>query len=140
MSVYAAVILLSCLSFVTTAAGVLLAIRFRENKQAIPAGIGFSAGIMLIISFAELLPEATDEAGIYTTLLSAIGSGLLMMVLHLVIPHRHLSQQKEGLGGDILRSAYLVVFGLVLHDFPEGFAMANSYIASPSLRFRRWYP
>jgi zinc transporter, ZIP family len=27
----------------------------------------------------------------------------------------------------------LVAFGLILHDIPEGFAMANSYIASPSL-------
>jgi len=26
-----------------------------------------------------------------------------------------------------------VAFGLILHDVPEGFAMANSYIASPSL-------
>ena len=26
-----------------------------------------------------------------------------------------------------------MAFGLILHDVPEGFAMANSYIASPSL-------
>ena len=33
----------------------------------------------------------------------------------------------------LVRSAYLVVCGLVLHDVPEGFAMANAYIAAPSL-------
>jgi ZIP family zinc transporter len=33
----------------------------------------------------------------------------------------------------LIRSAYLVVFGLVLHDVPEGFAMANAYVASPAL-------
>lgn len=27
----------------------------------------------------------------------------------------------------------MVVIGLILHDVPEGFAMANAYIASPSL-------
>jgi ZIP family zinc transporter len=32
-----------------------------------------------------------------------------------------------------LRAAYLVVFGLILHDVPEGFAMANAFLASPSL-------
>jgi len=26
-----------------------------------------------------------------------------------------------------------VVFGLILHEVPEGFAMANAYIASPAL-------
>ena len=33
----------------------------------------------------------------------------------------------------MLKTAYLVAFGLILHDVPEGFAMANSYIASPSM-------
>jgi zinc transporter, ZIP family len=32
-----------------------------------------------------------------------------------------------------MASAYLVAVGLILHDVPEGFAMANAYIASPSL-------
>jgi ZIP family zinc transporter len=32
----------------------------------------------------------------------------------------------------LVKSAYLVVFGLILHDVPEGFAMANAYIASPA--------
>jgi ZIP family zinc transporter len=27
----------------------------------------------------------------------------------------------------------LIVFGLVLHDLPEGFAMANAYVAAPGL-------
>ena len=54
MSVYAAVILLSCLSFVTTAAGVLLAIRFRENKQAIPVGIGFYSARLSITHWLSL--------------------------------------------------------------------------------------
>ena len=32
-----------------------------------------------------------------------------------------------------VKTAYLIIFGLILHDFPEGFAMANSYIYSPGL-------
>jgi ZIP family zinc transporter len=33
----------------------------------------------------------------------------------------------------LVKSVYLVVYGLVLHDVPEGFAMANAYVASPAL-------
>lgn len=33
----------------------------------------------------------------------------------------------------VVKSVYLVVFGLILHDVPEGFAMANAYESSPSL-------
>jgi ZIP family zinc transporter len=131
--VYVAVILLSSLSFFTTAAGVLLAIRFRESRKGIAVGIGFSAGIMLVISFAELLPEAGSEAGYTKTLLTALLGALILFSLHFIIPHTHLVEEKEGVGSQTLKAAYLVAFGLILHDFPEGFAMANSYIASPSL-------
>jgi ZIP family zinc transporter len=33
----------------------------------------------------------------------------------------------------MLRASTLVALGLILHDFPEGVAMANAYIDSPSL-------
>jgi hypothetical protein len=42
-----AVILLSLLSCVSTCPGVALALRLRENAQAIAAGIGFSTGLMV---------------------------------------------------------------------------------------------
>ncbi len=132
-NVYLAVILLSCLSIFTTLAGVMLALKFRDSKRGIAIGIGFSAGIMLVISFVELLPEAAKEAGAVATFMTATLGGILLLALHWVIPHAHLVEEHGGVGETALRSAYLVVFGLILHDFPEGFAMANSYIASPSL-------
>lgn len=132
-NVYAAVILLSCLSAFTTVAGVALAIRFRENNEAIAVGIGFSAGIMLLISFLELIPEAAAEAGALNVAGAVALGGLLLFALHLLIPHIHLVDETGRAGARTLKSAYLVVFGLILHDFPEGFAMANSYVASPAL-------
>jgi len=53
--------------------------------------------------------------------------------LHVVILHTHMIEEKGKVDPRLLRGAYLVAFGLILHDFPEGFAMANSYVASPSL-------
>jgi len=132
-NVYVAVISLSFLSVLTTAAGVALAIRFRESSIGIAVGIGFSAGIMLLISFFELIPESTAEAGALTALTAVGFGGLVLFALNLVIPHTHLIEERNGIGARTLKSVYLVVFGLILHDVPEGFAMANSYIASPSL-------
>jgi len=132
-NVYLAVILRSSLSIVTTIAGVALALKFRDSARGIAIGIGFSAGIMLVISFIELLPAAAKESGVLATLVTATLGGVLLFALHWVIPHSHLVEERDGMGGTALKSAYLVIFGLILHDFPEGFAMANSYIASPSL-------
>jgi len=121
------------MSVFTTVIGVALALRFRESSIGIAVGIGFSAGIMLLISFFELIPESAAEAGVLTALTAVGFGGLVLFTLNLVIPHTHLIEERGGIGSPAIKSAYLVVFGMILHDFPEGFAMANSYIASPSL-------
>jgi len=125
--------MLASLSVFTTLLGVALAIYVGKNERAIAVGIGFSAGIMLLVSCLELMPEAMDKAGIGTASTSFILGMLMVAVLHWVIPHTHLVEERGAFRKAALRSAYLVAFGLILHDVPEGFAMANSYIASPSL-------
>jgi ZIP family zinc transporter len=132
-TVYVAVIGLSLLSVVTTTAGVALAVRFRESRVGIAVGIGFSAGIMVLISAIELIPEAAGQAGLLPALSVVAAGALLLFAMHVVIPHVHLFEETSGMGSRAITAAYLVVFGLILHDVPEGFAMANSYIASPSL-------
>jgi len=130
---YVAVVLLASLSCLTTCIGVALAIRFQDSVKGITVGIGFSAGIMLLISFLELIPGSLTDTGLYPTLAAVAGGIALIWMLHFVIPHTHLVEEEGKISMPALRAAYLVVFGLILHDVPEGFAMANSYIASPSL-------
>jgi len=130
---YVAVLLLAFLSVVTTLLGVTLAIYVGKSERAIAVGIGFSAGIMLLVSFFELVPEAVDAAGAGTALTAFVLGMLIVATLHWVIPHTHLVEERGAFRQTLLRTAYLVAFGLILHDVPEGFAMANSYIASPSL-------
>lgn len=127
-----AVLLLSLLSVVTTVAAVLVALRLR-NRVAIAAGIGFSTGIMVLISLFELVPEAHASAGPHqTAALVALGAGCLWLANQL-IPHAHLVREHGVVDARLVRTVYLVVFGLILHDVPEGFAMANAYVADPSL-------
>lgn len=130
---YIAVLLLAFLSVFTTLLGVVLAIHIGENERFISVGIGFSAGIMLLISFLELIPEALSDAGIRMTATAFLLGMLIVAALHWIIPHTHLVKEKGVFNQALLRTAYLIAFGLILHDVPEGFAMANSYIASPSL-------
>jgi len=127
---YIAVILLSFLSAITTLIGVGLALHFKKNDKWIVAGVGFSAGIMLIISFFELLPEAVKTSGFIPASISLILGILLIFSLNFIIPHIHYTKEKGHLPWQI-KTAYLVALGLILHDFPEGFAMANSYIYAP---------
>jgi zinc transporter, ZIP family len=128
-----AVLLLSLMSVVTTAIGVLLALLIRESGRAVAVGIGFSTGIMVLVSVLELIPEARVATGTPGMCLGvALGVGLLWAA-NILIPHSHLIQEHDLADTRLVRSVYLVVIGLILHDVPEGFAMANAYIASPSL-------
>jgi ZIP family zinc transporter len=128
-----AVILLSLLSCLTTCVGVALAIALRENAGAIAAGIGFSVGIMILISIFELIPESITIMGVGATVTSAALGSALVWAAHLIVPHTHFVEENGVVDRELVKSAYLVVFGLILHDVPEGFAMANAYIASPAL-------
>ena len=130
---YFAILMLASLSIITTLLGVTLAIYIGKNERVIAVGIGFSAGIMLLVSFFELMPEAMGDAGIGIASIAFILGMLIVAALHWIIPHTHLVEEKGIFRQTLLRTAYLVAFGLILHDVPEGFAMANSYIASPSL-------
>lgn len=129
---YLAVILLSLLSGLTSLTGVVLAFFFKSSDKKIAVGIGFSVGIMLLLSFFELLPEALAAAPLFSVLV-ALGLGfLLILLLDTLFPHIRYFKE-EGLLHPHLKTAYLVALGLILHDFPEGFAMANSYILAPRL-------
>ena len=128
-----AILALSLLSVVTTSFGVLLAVRLRDNDAAITAGIGFATGIMLLISLMELVPASIHLLGALTAARTfALGAALIWLV-NRAVPHIHFVAEKGLTHSIVIRSAFLVAFGLILHDVPEGFAMANAYLASPDL-------
>lgn len=129
---YIAVILLASLSALTTLIGIRLAFLFEKSVKRIVIGIGFSAGIMFLISFFELIPISLSTAGIPKTLLAVFLGILLIASLNFIIPHVHLIEEKGKFNSNLLKTAYLIAFGLILHDFPEGFAIANSYVFSPA--------
>jgi len=128
-----AVLLLSLLSCVTTSAGIVLAALIRDSAKAVASGIGFSAGIMIVVSAFVLIPAAHAAVGTSGTGLAVgIGAAILWLV-NLAIPHSHLVREHGLADTRLVKSVYLVVIGLILHDVPEGFAMATAYIASPSI-------
>jgi len=132
-STYLIIIILAILSGLTTIIGVVAAFCCRKSSKAVAVGIGFSTGIMLLISFFELVPEALEEVSIIKTIAAVIAGGLMVFLLDLIIPHTHFIKDVKSNDIKLIKVGYLVAFGLILHDFPEGFAMANSYLSSPSL-------
>lgn len=130
---YGVIIILAFLSGMTTLIGVSLAYLTKTRRNLIVIGIGFSTGIMVLVSAFELVPVALQN-GSFFSVATAVLAGIFLAVLanHLV-PHSHLIKEEHKHKRIALRAAYLIAAGLILHDLPEGFAMANSYIYAPSL-------
>jgi len=79
--------LLATLSGLTTLIGVALAVDVSRSTAWIAIGIGFSVGIMLLISVLELIPQSLLGAGpVGVVAAIAVGSRLIA-VLHYLILH-----------------------------------------------------
>ncbi len=123
------IIAIALMSGLTCLIGVWLALRFSKQKAWISVGIGFSVGIMLAISFLELLVTALDSVGaLHATAAFALGF-LVVFGFEVFFPHQHFIKEK-GRKGIMLKAGYMVALGMIIHDFPEGFAMASSYSKS----------
>jgi zinc transporter, ZIP family len=132
-SPYGAVLALSLLSVLTTVLGVALASLIHANDRAIAIGIGFSTGIMLLISSLDLIPEAYLRLGKSHVAWTTLSGGAVLWLANSILPHIHIGPEHGEADARLASSASLVATGLILHDVGEGFAMANAYIASPGL-------
>jgi ZIP family zinc transporter len=81
----------------------------------------------------DLIPESIAVTGVFGALTTAMLSAAVVWTAHFALSHFRRGEASWKTEQTAMKSAYLVVFGLILHDVPEGFAMANAYIASPGL-------
>ena len=128
---YLIIISLSFLAGFATIIGASVSGCCQKSKKLLVGGLSFAAGIMVLISFFELLPSSYKDLGILKTILSFIAGIVALLILNFVLPHSHLIKEKRH--EKTLKTAYLTAFGIILHDFPEGFAIASSYIFSTTL-------
>ena len=116
--------------------------------------LGFSAGVMIYISFMELLPLAIHEAGPLIGVIAFFIGIIFIAILDIVIPHeykeehkalahesdaerhqvRHRIDEKFQPGNKDRRSimfhmGMLTALGIAIHNFPEGLAVFSSAVA-----------
>ncbi len=110
--------------------------------------LAFAAGIMLTISFTELIPEAIHLASIPMAALGVLIGALAMFFLDKAIPHFHPTPQghhdcrcegdtcervkvhakkleKQVKQPDLKKTAVYLIAGIFIHNFPEGMAIAS---------------
>ena len=143
---------LSLLAGLSTSIGSLIAVFIKKpNPRFISFIMGFSAGVMIFISFVELLQGSIETIGFLTGILFFFLGIVIMFIIDMVVsheyefedsieilinengkcePHLHYGRrQRHGQrhrGGkkdvNLVKSSLFIFFGVFIHNFPEGMA------------------
>ena len=131
---------LTMIAGLSTGIGSLIAfIAKRTNTKFLCASLGFSAGVMLYVSFMDLLPIAKEELvlhfgekkGMLSLLVAFFGGMGLITLIDFLIPgpaNPHELQGVEEMSKSdsrlksLHRTGVVVALALIVHNFPEGIA------------------
>ena len=95
--------------------------------------LAFAAGVMLTISFLNLIPESISLSSIWWCCFGIIIGSLLMYLLDRIIPHVHPSYCIPEGGRNLQRTAIYLLLGIFMHNFPEGIAIATGTVTNFSV-------
>lgn len=138
------IILAFCLTLIaglSTGIGSLIAlIAKRTNKRFLSASLGLSAGVMIYVSFMELMPESVHLlSGIYSEktatayMLLAFFLGIILIaIIDLLVPedeNPHEIHSDSDNGKVLKRTGIMMALAIGIHNFPEGLATFTSALA-----------
>jgi ZIP family zinc transporter len=121
-------LLLSALAGLATTIGSFLGIVVRKpGLRFMALTLGFSAGVMILVAFVELLRSGINLVGYAPALIAFFAGTLSMFLADASIPHDYLAE--HNLPGNLtrkvnlMRTGIFVALGIAIHNFPEGLAV-----------------
>lgn len=131
---------LTCISGLSTGIGSLIAlIAKKTNTKFLSAALGLSAGVMIYVSFMELMPESVQllsgiypgkTAEAYMLLAFFAGIALIALIDNLVPedenPHEMHSESEMVSKSKLKRTGIMMALAIGIHNFPEGLATFTS--------------
>jgi ZIP family zinc transporter len=85
--------------------------------------LAFAAGVMLAISFIELIPASIALSSVYIAAAGVVLGSIFMYGIDKLIPHIHPGLCEQEHGRNLERTATYLLIGIFMHNFPEGLAM-----------------
>jgi len=129
-------ILLSFLAGIFTVIGSLITFLIRDLKRSyLQFSLGLSAGVMIYVSFVELLASAIKNIGAIRANIAFFCGIILFMLMDFLIPHEYIEEHIETTTHDkkMMKAGILIALGIAIHNFPEGLAVFMSSLVSIKL-------
>lgn len=113
----------------------------KENLSALAIGLGFSAGVMLYVSFVEILPHAQKALGVLYGEIPGqwLAAGLFFAGTAIAwgvdtcLPPLHVQEDTLKQSPKLKQTGLFTALALTLHNFPEGLATFFSALDSVTL-------
>ncbi len=133
--------------------GLLSILTKRTSKRFLSAALGFSGGVMVYVSFAEILKKANlslseslgEIGGAWATVLAFFGGMMLILIIDRLIPSEEnpheplLIEAEDAQGKDkrherkLMRMGLLTALAIAIHNFPEGLATFAAALYDPAV-------
>ena len=127
---------LTILAGLSTGIGSLISLFTKKTStRMLSLALGFSAGVMLYVSFVDILPQASITSGAYAATLAFFGGIAVIMVIDRLVPsyeNPHEPVKADHLKGhdrkgrrmckEMHRTGLMVAVAITIHNFPEGIA------------------
>jgi ZIP family zinc transporter len=134
--------------------GIMAVMTKHTSKRFLSAALGFSGGVMIYVSFAEILvkanaslSEATNQiSGAWITALSFFGGIFLILIIDRMIPSaenphepppldENSEPEKNLTKGDkkLMRMGLMTALAIAIHNFPEGLATFSAALYDPAI-------
>jgi ZIP family zinc transporter len=132
-------LVVSAVASLATTGGSLLGLAVRRPGPKVMAlALGFSAGVMMFVSFAELLTSSIATIGFPTAAVAFFAGMVLMFGIDVAVPHIFVTEgtvQTNYCDGPdkLLRMGMLVAIGIGIHNLPEGMATFAGSLKSRGL-------
>ncbi|MCB2222258.1 MAG: zinc transporter ZupT [Bacteroidetes bacterium] len=123
----------------------------QTNTKFLAMSLGFSAGVMIYVSFVEIIVKARDElitelgvrGGHWTTVAAFFGGILFIAIIDKLVPsaeNPHEIRMVEEMDNDpakknrkLMRMGTFTALAIAIHNFPEGLATFTAALTEPSL-------
>ncbi|MFW9989690.1 MAG: zinc transporter ZupT [Candidatus Odinarchaeota archaeon] len=122
MDAFLFALILTLLAGLSTTIGSVFAFIVKEpSKKFISFIMGFSAGVMILISFVELLNEGIEASTFLIGNLFFFLGMIIMFFIDIGISHKYEFENKDkNENHNLEKTSLLVMLGIFIHNFPEG--------------------
>lgn len=139
--------LLTTVAGLSTGIGSLISLLAKKtNTNFLSVSLGFSAGIMIYVSFMEMMPEALNnltsiygdkQGNLFLIIAFFAGIGIInlidFMIPQSVNPHELQGVEDMDNKQQMKRTGIVVALSIAIHNFPEGIATFTSALVSTDI-------